>query len=328
MFKSKILGTGSYLPEKILTNKDLEKLVETSDEWIVERTGIRERHITPTGVNNSDLATRAATRALEMAKLTSKDLDAILVATVTGDHIMPSTACLVQKKLGARDIFALDISAACSGFLYGLSIAHQFIQTGVYKNILILGSEVLSRIMNYKDRNTCILFGDGAGAVILGRSEDNEKSNVLSSHLHADGSLGSLLELPAGGTAIRITPDILEKNLQYVHMQGKEIFKNAVRTMAECAREALNHNKIDQSSLDWFIPHQANVRITDSVAKYFNIPKEKVIINLDRTGNTSSATIPIALDEAIRDQRIQRGHLILMTTFGAGLTSGSVLLKY
>ncbi len=328
MYKAKILGTGSYLPEKLLTNQDLEKLVETTSAWITERTGIRERHITPVGQNNSDLCVQAARRALDMARLEPKDLDMILIATVSGDQTMPSTACVVQNKLGCRDIFALDVTAACSGFIYGLTIAHQFIQTGMYKNILVIGAEVLTRIVDYTDRNTCILFGDGAGAAILGRTPEGEKSEILTSHLHADGSLGNLLELPASGTAIPLTYEAIDQRLHLVKMQGKEVFKNAVRTMTICAQEALDNTGIDKGTLDWMIPHQANMRITDSVARYFEIPKEKVIINLERTGNTSSATIPIALDEAVRDGRIQRNQLILMVAFGAGLTSGSLIMRF
>lgn len=328
MYKAKILGTGSYLPEKLLTNKDIEKLVETTSDWIVERTGIRERHIAPEGQNNSDLCVQAARRALEMAGLKPTDLDMILVATVSGDQTMPSTACVVQNKLGCRDIFALDVTAACSGFIYGLTIAHQFIQTGMYKNILVIGAEVLSRIVDYTDRNTCILFGDGAGAAILGRTPEGEPSQILTSHLHADGSLGNLLELPASGTAIPLTHEAIDKRLHLVKMQGKEVFKNAVRTMTVCAQEALESSGVDKDHVDWMIPHQANLRITDSVAKHFEIPKEKVIINLERTGNTSAATIPIALDEAVRDGRVQRGQTVLMVAFGAGLTSGSLMMKF
>lgn len=328
LYSTRISGTGSYLPERILTNADLERMVETNNEWIVERTGIRQRHMAADGQVTSDLALNAAKKALEAANLTATDLDMIIFCSVTGDQIMPSSACVLQTKLGARQIMSFDLSAACSGFVYGLSVADQFIRTGMYKHILVVGAEILHRYVNYKDRETCILFGDGAGAMVLSRAEPGEKSAILSAHLHADGSLGDLFVLPAGGSAMPFSKEVLDNELQYVKMKGREIFKNAVRTMTQCCQEALDANQMSKDQVDWLIPHQANIRILDSVAKYFEIPVEKVIVNLHETGNTSAATIPIAFDQAVRDGRFQRGQHILLTAFGAGLTSGSVMLRY
>lgn len=328
MFQTRILGTGSYLPERRLTNADIEKLVDTNDEWIAERTGIRERRIAAPEQATSDLAYEAACRALASASLTIDDIDMILLGTVSPDHAMPNTACILQNKFKNKTIPSLDISAACSGFVYGITIADQFIKTGMYKNILVIGAETLSRIVNYKDRETCILFGDGAGAMVVGRAPSGSESRILSSHLHADGTLGHLFEQPAGGSRMPFSQDVLDKDLHFMVMKGREIFKNAVRTLTQCSQEALDKNGITIEELSWLVPHQANTRIIDSVAKYFGIPAEKVIINLDRTGNTSAATIPIAFDEAVQDGRLQRGQLILLSAFGAGLTSGSVLLRY
>lgn len=325
---TKIAGTGSYLPEKILTNADLEKMVDTNDAWIVERTGIRERHMAAEGEVTTDLAFHAATRALEAAKLTAHDIDLIIFATVSGDQVMPSSAAILQKKLGARHVMAFDLSAACSGFVYGASVADQFIRTGMYKNVLVVGAEVLHRYVNYKDRETCILFGDGAGAAIFTRADNKDDSRIFSTHLRADGSLGDLFVLPAGGSAIPFTQEVLEKELQYVRMKGREIFKNAVRTMSQVCQEALDTNGMAIEEVDWLIPHQANLRIIDAVGSHFGIDPKKVIINVERTGNTSAATVPIALDEAVRDGRIKRGQNVLLTAFGAGLTSGSLLMRY
>jgi 3-oxoacyl-[acyl-carrier-protein] synthase-3 len=327
-FRTKIAGTGSYLPEKLLTNAEIEKLVDTNDAWIVERTGIRHRHIASKEQVTSDLALIAAQRALEASKLTAQDLDLIIFCTVSPDQVMPSAACVLQHKLGARQVMAFDLSAACSGFVYGLTVADQFIKTGLYKNILVTGAEVLHRYVNYKDRDTCILFGDGAGAVIASRAEPGDTSAILSTHLHSDGSLGDLFVLPAGGSAMPFTKEVLDGELQYVRMKGREIFKNAVRTMTQCCQEALTATGLSVDQVDWLIPHQANLRILESVAHYFGIPPEKVVVNLHDTGNTSAATVPIALDEAVRDGRIKRGQNVLLTAFGAGLTSGSIMLRY
>ncbi len=323
-----MVGTGSYLPEKLLTNADLEKCVQTSDQWIRERTGIHVRHIAADHESTSDLCVKASHKALQAAQLEARDLDMILVATISGDKLMPSTACILQEKLKARNVFAFDLQAACTGFIYATAIADQFIRTGMYKNILVVGAEILSRFVNYKDRETCILFGDGAGAVIFSRSLASEPSEIFSSHLAADGSLHELLELQAGGASFPLTLKTLNENRQYITMNGREIFKHAVRTMSQRANEALEANQLQISDVDWMVPHQANTRIIDTIAQKIKIPQKKIILNIDHTGNTSAGTIPIAFDEAICDGRIQRGHIVLFTAFGAGLTSGSTLMRY
>jgi len=328
LYRSKIAGTGSYLPEKLLTNKDLEKLVDTNDQWIRERTGIVQRHIAAEGETTSDLALKASLRALETAGLEAQDIDMILVATVSGDQPMPNTACILQKKLGARDCMAVDVSAACSGFIYGISIADQFIRTGHYKNILVVGAEILHILVDYSDRNTCILFGDAAGACVLTRTAESEDSKIYSSHLHADGKISDLFTLPAGGSAIPLSQSVLDEKLHCVRMNGREIFKQAVRTMSKCCDEALKANSMSAEEVSWVIPHQANVRIIEAVAKHFGIPMEKMVVEIENMGNTSAASVIVALDKAIRDGRIQRGQNVLLTAFGAGITSGSVLLKY
>ena len=328
MFRARISGTGSFLPERTLSNLDLEKLVDTNDEWIRERTGISERRIAEKNQATSDLATVAAQRALASAGLKAQDLDMIICATATPDQPMPNTACVIQERLGARNVMAFDLAAACSGFVYALAIANQFIRTGVYKHILVVGAETLSRIVNYKDRDTCILFGDGAGVFVVSRAEPGEDSEILSEHLHADGTLGHVFELPGGGSRIPLTHEGLDQNLQYVKMKGKEIFKAAVRTLVESSQEALEKNNVSIDELSWLVPHQANIRILSSVAQHFGLPMDKVIINIQRTGNTSAATIPLAFDEAVRDGRIRRGQLVLLAAFGAGVTSGSILLRY
>ncbi|MGE0764223.1 MAG: beta-ketoacyl-ACP synthase III [Bdellovibrionales bacterium] len=327
-YRSKISGTGSYLPEKRLSNEDLEKLVDTNDQWIRERTGIRWRHIAAPGEFTSDLALNASRRALEAANMTAQDIEMILFATVSPDQVMPNTACVLQHKLGAKDIMAVDVSAACSGFVYGLTIADQFIRTGRYKHILVVGAEVLHKYVNYKDRDTCILFGDAAGAAVLSRAEAGEKSQIYSSHLHADGAISDLFVLPAGGSAMPFSQEVLDNDLQYVRMKGREIFKHAIRTMAQSCSEALEANKMSADEVSWVIPHQANIRIIEGVAKHFGIPMEKVVVEIEDMGNTSAATVPVAFDKAIRDGRIQRGQNILLTAFGAGITSGTVLLRY
>ena len=327
-YRARIAGTGSYLPEKLLTNKDLEKLVETNDDWIVERTGIRRRHVAAENEVTSDLALHAAKIALSEAKIDAKEIDAIIFATVSPDQLMPNTACVLQRKLGARDCMALDISAACSGFVYGMGMASDFIAAGSYKTVLVIGAEILTRLMNYKDRDTCILFGDGAGAAVLTRSNDEQNSQVYSHHLHADGNISDLFVFPMGGSAHPYTHENLDKGLHYMQMKGREIFKNAVRTMSQCCAEALEHNKMSGGDIDWVIPHQANLRIIEGVAKHFGIPMTKVVNIIEDMGNTSAATVPIALDKAIRDGRIKRGQNCMLTAFGAGITSGSLLLRY
>jgi 3-oxoacyl-[acyl-carrier-protein] synthase-3 len=328
LYRTRIAGTGSYLPEKTLSNFDLEKMVDTSDQWISERTGIRRRHIAAEGEFTSDLAYKASVIALKEAGIEPKDLDMILVATISPDQPMPNTACILQSKLGAVPCMAVDISAACTGFVYALSIADQFIRTGAYKNILVVAAEVLHRYVNYKERDTCILFGDGAGACVLQPAADGQDSRVYSHHLHADGDIGELFELQAGGSKYPFSQEILDKNLHYVRMKGREIFKHAVRTMSQACDEALKANAMPAEEVSWIIPHQANVRIIEAVAKHFGIPMEKVIVEIEDMGNTSAATIIISLDRAIRDGRITRGQNLLLTAFGAGITSGSVLMRY
>lgn len=327
-YQTRILGTGSYLPEKLLTNADLEKMVDTNDAWIVERTGIRHRHIAADGEYTSDIGLKASKLALEAAGITAQDLDMILFCTVSGDQPTPSTACVLQTKLGARNIVAFDINAACTGFVYGLTIADQFIRTGMYEHILVIGAETLHPFVNYKDRETCILFGDGGGAVVVGRAKSDSDSKIYSSHLRADGSLGELFTLKAGGSANPLTQAALDRGDQYLSMKGREIFKHAVRTMSDVCQQALDANEMSMDQIDWLIPHQANLRIIDAVGKHFGIPNEKVVVNVHDTGNTSAATVPIALDQAVRDGRIRRGQNVLLTAFGSGLTSGSLLLKY
>ncbi|QDK37812.1 beta-ketoacyl-ACP synthase III [Bdellovibrio sp. NC01] len=327
-YRSRVAGIGSYLPEKVLTNQDLEKMVETSDQWIVERTGIERRHMAAEGEATSDLCLHASQRALKDANLTAEDIDMIIVGTVTGDRQMPSTACYLQSKLGTRNIMAFDLNAACSGFLYGVSIADQFIRTGVYKNILVVGAEVLHRFVNYKDRETCILFGDGSGAWVISRANEGDSNVIASTHMHADGDLAELLTVPGGGSIMPQSAHVIENNLQYVQMKGREIFKNAVRTMALCCKEALEHNNTTPEQIDWIVPHQANKRIIEAVADQFKFPMERVIVYLHETGNTSAASIPLAFDWAVKNGKIKRGQNILLTAFGAGLTSGSILLRY
>ncbi|MFZ4402679.1 MAG: beta-ketoacyl-ACP synthase III [Pseudobdellovibrionaceae bacterium] len=328
-YRSFIAGCGSYLPEKILSNFDLEKMVDTSNQWILERTGIENRHIAAAHEVTSDLCYQAAQKALTMAKVKPEDLDLIIVATVTGDQVMPSTSCVLQSKLGAKKSAAFDLTAACSGFIFALSTADQFIRTGAAKNVLIVGAEVMSRFVDYKDRSTCILFGDGAGAWVLKQSEKSDKSpGVYSTHIQSDGDLGDLFVLAGGGSKHPMSQEALDKRLNYMTMNGREIFKNAVRTMTLRCQEALNHNQIKSEEIDWVVPHQANRRIVQAVADYVQVPMEKFILSLNETGNTSAASIPIAFDRAVQSGRIQRGQNILLTAFGAGLTSGSALLRF
>lgn len=328
LYRSRIAGTGSYLPEKVLSNFDLEKLVDTSDQWIRERTGMERRHIAADGEFTSDLALKASLAAIQDAGLTVNDIDAIVLATVTGDQIMPSTACILQHKLGKPGIMAMEVSAACSGFIYATAIADNFIRVGTFKNVLVVGAEVISRFVNYKDRETCILFGDGAGAFVYSRAEASDANIVMSTHLHADGAQGDLFVLPAGGSKIPFNQAVLDEGAQWLRMKGREIFKHAVRTMTLCAKEALEHNQFPPDQVDWLVPHQANLRIVDAVAEHFQFPKEKVIEYLNETGNTSAASIPIAFDTAVKNGKIKRGDAIMLVAFGAGLTSGSALMRY
>ena len=320
---ARIAGTGSYLPEKVLTNDDLAKMVDTSDEWIAARTGIRERHVAAEGETTSDLGYRAALRALEAAGVAADELDLIVVGTTTPDLIFPSTACLIQHKLGVAGCPAFDVNAACSGFIYALTIADKFIRSGAAKTALVIGAETLTRMLDWNDRGTCVLFGDGAGAVVLKADAD---TGILSTHMHADGSKKELLWNPVGVSA-GFRPE--EKNAGVrVMMTGNEVFKHAVKALDSVVDEALESNGLDRSALDWLVPHQANLRIIEATAKRLAMPMDRVIVTVDRHGNTSSGSVPLALDEAVRSGRVQRGQLVLLEAFGGGFTWGSALLRY
>lgn len=323
--KSRISGTGSYTPDRIMTNAELERMVATSDQWIAERTGIRERRIAAAGEACSDLGIKAAARAVKAAGLSATDLDMILVATCTGDTVLPATACLIQHRLGAVQAAACDISAACCGFVYALGIADAYIKTGM-RHVLIVGSEVMSAITDWTDRNTCVLFGDGAGAAVLSASSDDH--GILSTHLRSDGSLCDLIIVPGGCSRIPPSEKMLSEGLQYIKMKGNETFKVAVRTLEEIARETLAANGLKVDDVDLYVPHQANVRIIKAVADRLGLPLSKVVLNMDRYGNTSAASIPIALDEAVKDGRISDGKLVMLGAFGGGLTWASALIRW
>jgi 3-oxoacyl-[acyl-carrier-protein] synthase-3 len=323
---SQILGTGAYAPEKVLTNRDLEKMVDTSDEWIRERTGIGERRVAADGEAASDLALRASERALEAAGVSAADLDMIIVGTISADHPMPACAAYLQRKLGASQIPSFDVSAACAGFLYGLSIGDQFVRTGALKRVLIVGVELLSRILNWRDRATCVLFGDGAGAVVLGPA-DGDGRGVLSTKLHTDASLTDSLYIPAGGSRERLTADGIAQNRDKVFMVGSDIFRIAVKNLTGASRAALDAASLPPDAVTWVVPHQANMRIISQVSQRLDIPLDRFVLNIERYGNTSSASIPIALDEAVRDGRIKKGDTVLMCALGAGISWGSALVR-
>lgn len=320
---ARIAGTGSYLPEKVLTNADLARTVDTSDEWIVARTGIRERHVAAEGETTSDLAYHASIRAMEAAGITAADIDLIVLGTTTPDLIFPSSACLLQHKLGANGCPAFDVNAACSGFIYALTIADKFIRSGAAKTALVVGSETLTRMLDWSDRGTCVLFGDGAGAVVLKADTD---TGILSTHMHADGSKAELLWNPVGVSA-GFKPEEQNAGVR-VMMAGNEVFKHAVKALDSVVEEALESNGLDRTALDWLVPHQANLRIIEATAKRLDMPMERVIVTVDRHGNTSSGSVPLALDEAVRAGKIQRGQLVLLEAFGGGFTWGSALLRY
>lgn len=326
MNKAKIISTGSYVPENIVTNRQLEKKVDTSDEWIFERTGIRERRIALKGQAASDLAYEASKSAMKKAGIKAKDLDMIIVATVTGDMQFPSTACILQDRLGASNAAAFDIGAACSGFIYGLSIAENFIKSGAREKILLVGVEALSRYTDWEDRTTCVLFGDGAGAAIIGLSTDD--SCIIATDIQSDGSMWDYLHVPAGGSRKPCSKETVDKRLHFIRMKGNETFKVAVKTLESIALETLEKNKLKPSQLSLLIPHQANLRIIQATAKRLGLPMEKVMINIEKYGNTSAASIPIALDEAVNTGRVRSGDYILLEAFGAGLTWGSALIKW
>jgi 3-oxoacyl-[acyl-carrier-protein] synthase-3 len=323
----RVIGTGSYAPPKVLTNADLEKLVDTSDEWILTRTGIAERHIALEGEATSDLSLHASQGALEAAGLDPADLDMILVATITPDMAFPSTACVLQERLGARRAGALDISAACSGFVYGLAVADGLIRAGTARTVLLLGAETLTKIVNWQDRNTCVLFGDGAGAVVL-RADEGERG-ILSTHLYADGGKGSLLILPGGGSRHPMSQVTLDAGLCKIQMNGgNEVFKLAVRAMEDAALTALKQHGLEVGDIDHLITHQANLRIINALGQRLGVPDHKVVVNIQRYGNTSAASIPLALDEVVRTGRVKAGDIVLLCAFGGGLTWASSLIRW
>ncbi|MDD5307294.1 MAG: ketoacyl-ACP synthase III [Deltaproteobacteria bacterium] len=327
MIRSRIIGTGSYTAEGVLTNRDLERMVDTSNDWIVERTGIRERRVAGKNVLTSDMAAHALRQAVEMAGIGPDDLDMIVCGTVTPDRPLPATAAYVQRKIGAaKNCPSFDIAAACSGFIYGMAIADGFIRTGTAKRVGVVGVELLSRILDFKDRNTCVLFGDGAGAVVL--AADESGSGLLSTHLFTDGSLTELLTIPAGGSAMPASEATVADRLHYVHMEGKEVFRFAVRYLSSAAMLALETNGAGPDDVNVVVAHQANMRILDGVSKRVGIPLDRFVLNIERFGNTSSASIPIALDEAVRGGRVNGGDMVLMMALGGGLSWGSALARW
>jgi 3-oxoacyl-[acyl-carrier-protein] synthase III len=316
---TRIVGTGGYLPAKVLTNRDLESMVDTSDEWIYTRTGIRQRHVAADDECTSDLAFAASSKAIAAAGITPQDIDLIIVATTTPDMIFPSTACILQAKLGIKHCPAFDVQAVCSGFIYALTVADKFMRCGQVRHALVVGAEIYSRIIDWKDRGTCVLFGDGAGAVVL---KADDTPGILSCHLHADGSHQKILSVPGTvcGGKVQGSP--------FVRMEGNAVFKFAVKVLDDIVEEALAHNNMQKSQIDWLIPHQANIRILQSTAKKLGLNMDKVVVTVDRHGNTSAASIPLALDEAVRDGRIQSGHHVLLEGVGGGFTWGAVLIRW
>lgn len=321
-----IIGTGKYVPERILTNKELEAMVETNDEWIVTRTGIKERRLASAEEATSDLALHASLKAIAAAGLTAEDIDLIVVATITPDMFFPSTACLLQDKLGAKRAAAFDLSAACSGFIYGLATGSSMIANGMYKNVLVVGAETLSRITDFTDRNTCILFGDGAGAVVLGRVEEGR--GFQSFELGADGSGGELLKVSGGGSRVPASEESIQTKQHFIHMAGNDVFKFAVRIMGSAAEEALIKAGLTKDDIDLLVPHQANIRIIQSALNRLNLPEDKAMINLEKYGNMSSASIPVALAEAVEQGRVKEGDRLMLVGFGGGLTWGASVLVW
>jgi 3-oxoacyl-[acyl-carrier-protein] synthase III len=321
-----IIGLGSHVPERVLTNRDLEKMVDTNDEWIVSRTGIRERRIIEKGTTASQLALPAVREAIENAKISPEEIDLILVATTTPDMFFPSTAALIQNAIGAKRAGGYDISAACAGFTYGLVTGAQFIQAGIYKHILVVGTEILSNMLDWSDRNTCILFGDGAGAAVLGPIEEGK--GILSTYMGSDGAYASQLEIPGGGSRHPMSQNMLDQKLHYLKMSGNEVFKMAVRIMADCTTQVTQRAGIDISDLDYLVPHQANIRILHAAADRLKFDREKIAINLDRYGNMSAASTAVALHEAVRDGKIRSGHQVAIVSFGAGLCWAACAVKW
>jgi 3-oxoacyl-[acyl-carrier-protein] synthase III len=327
LVRAKITVLGTYVPPRLLTNDDLEKMVETSNEWIIDRTGIRERHIADQGVATSDLAVEAARRALAERGLAPSDLDALIVATVTPDMFFPSTACVVQHKLGAKGVWGFDLSAACSAFVYALQTGAQFIATGVHRKVMVIGADVMSSIIDYTDRATCVIFGDGAGAVILEPAEDDSVGLIDFIH-EVDGSGGCSLYMPGGGSLHPATRETVDKRMHYVHQDGQAVFKFAVRKQAEICEKILTRNGLKGSDIDAFVPHQANRRIITATADRLGLKAESVIINIDRYGNTTAGTIPLAMDTARQEGRLKKGDLVLLASVGAGFTVGATLLRW
>lgn len=325
--RAQIIGTGAYAPEKVLTNRDLSKIVDTSDEWIVERTGIRERHIAAEGEVTSDMALQASLRALEMAGVRPDELEMIVVGTISPDMPMPACAAFLQAKLGAKRAFCFDVSAACAGSLFGLSIASQYVATGSVKRALVVGVELLTSIVDWSDRNSCVLFGDAAGAMVLAPSSDPRRG-LLSTHLHTDGTQTGILNIPGGGTKTPMSAAALEQKLHKVSMNGREVYKFAVRVLTESLREALEANGVTVADVDLLVAHQANLRIIDAVLERVGFPREKAWLNIERFGNTSSASLPTTLDEAVRAGRVKPGDLVAMMAVGAGMSWGSALMRW
>ncbi len=320
-----IIGTGAYLPEKVLTNADLEKMVDTNDEWIVSRTGMKERRIARDDEPTSEMAAAASKQALESAGVDAKDVDLIIVATVTPDMPFPSTACIVQDAIGAKSALCFDLEAACSGFLYAMEVGRGMLMSGLYETALVIGAEKMSSVTDWEDRGTCILFGDGAGAVVLKRSESSAK--ILATTVGSDGSLGDLLMIPGGGSRTPASHDSVDQRLHYMKMAGNNVFKHAVRNMCNAGNEALEKSGLTTDDVDWVVPHQANMRIITAISSRVSIPMDKFVVNLDKLGNTTAATVPLALDEAIRDGRIKSGDKVLMIVFGGGFTWGATVLE-
>ncbi len=326
--KVTIKGTGSYMPERVVPNSYFEKIVDTSDEWITTRTGIKERRMIEKGQAMSDLATLASASALQMADISAEELDLIIIGTSTADMLSPSTGCLVQHRLGAKKAVAFDVNAACPAFIYGLAVAQKFMQDGTYQKALVVGGEIVSNRLDFKDRSTCVLFGDGAGAVVLGHGNGLGDGEILSTDIESDGDLWHLIHVPGGGSRLPASHEMINEGLQYVKMQGNEVFKHAIRTMVDSAKKIMSQQGITSDEIDWFIPHQANIRIMDVVAERLGIPSEKVIVTVHKYGNTSAASIPVALDEAVREGKIRKGDLVLANSFGAGLTWGATLFRF
>ncbi len=325
--RSYIRGLSYYVPEETLTNQFFEEYLDTSDEWITQRTGIKERRRASKDVLTSDLALYASQKAIEKAGIDKKEIELIVCATATPDHLFPSTACILGNKLGINGTPAFDLAAGCTGFIYGLSVADSFIRAGAYRTVLVVGAEELFKIMDMEDRTTCVLFGDGAGAAVVCATEDEDRG-ILGFKLHADGAYGDLLILPARGVAVELNERVLEEKLHFARMKGNEVFKMAVREMGNVAMEVLEELGLSPDDIDWVVPHQANIRIIQALAKRINVPMEKVVVNLHKYGNTSAASIPIALGEALEEGRIKEGDLLLLVAFGAGFTWGAMVLKW